>query len=144
MSVTRIKTALLSLACKSSEILNFDFHSCLVSSGWPKEDGLYCLWWCLELTRPSVYFLRARGYLICPSWITNSLTNVCPSMWHVSSWLAAHSSPHYYAPVWAVTWHEFTLAPTHITCSPVRHSGGQRHLVMAIAHGSPQKNYNLN
>jgi hypothetical protein len=36
------------------------------------------------------------------------------------------------------TWHEFTLAPAHITCLPVRHSGGQRHLVMAIAHGSPQ------
>jgi hypothetical protein len=38
-----------------------------------------------------------------------------------------------------VTWHEFTLAPVHITCFPVRHSRGQRHLVMAIAHGSPQK-----
>ena len=49
---------------------------------------------------------------------------IYPSMWCVSSWLAAHSSPHYYAPGWAVTWHKFTLAPAHITCLPVRHSGG--------------------
>ena len=42
----------------------------------------------------------------------------------VSSWLAAHSSPYYYAPGWAVTWHEFTLAPAHITCLPVRHIRG--------------------
>jgi hypothetical protein len=49
---------------------------------------------------------------------------IYPSMWHVSSWLAAHSLPHYYAPGWAVTSHEFTLAPAHITCLPVRHSGG--------------------
>jgi hypothetical protein len=49
---------------------------------------------------------------------------IYPSVWHVSSWLAAHSSPYYYAPGWAVTWHEFTLAPAHITCLPVRHSGG--------------------
>jgi hypothetical protein len=41
-------------------------------------------------------------------------------------------------PGWAVTWHEFTLAPAHITCLPVRHYGSQHHLVMAIAHSSPQ------
>jgi hypothetical protein len=66
-----------------------------------------------------------------------------PSVWCVSSWLAAHSSPHYYAPGWAVTWHEFTLAPVHFTCLPVRHRGGQRHLVMAIAHGSPQSVHSI-
>ena len=32
--------------------------------------------------------------------------------------------PHHHAPGWAVTWHKFTLAPAHITCLPVRHSGG--------------------
>jgi hypothetical protein len=29
---------------------------------------------------------------------------IYPFVWHVSSWLAAHSSPHYYAPGWAVTY----------------------------------------
>jgi hypothetical protein len=61
-----------------------------------------------------------------------------PSVWPVSSWLAAHSTPHCYTPRWAVTWHEFTPAPAHIACLPVRHCGSQRHLVMAIVHGSPQ------
>jgi hypothetical protein len=60
-----------------------------------------------------------------------------PSVWRVSSWLAAHSLPYSYTLRWAVTWHEFTLAPVHITCLPVRHYRSQRHLVMAIAHGSP-------
>jgi hypothetical protein len=60
-----------------------------------------------------------------------------PSVWHVSSWLAAHSSPHCYSPRWAVTWHEFTPAPAHIACLLVRHCGSQRHLVMVIVHGSP-------
>ena len=62
---------------------------------------------------------------------------IYPSTRHVSTWFVACPSPHCYAPGWAVTWHEFTLAPVHITCFPVRHSGGQRHLVMAIAYGSP-------
>ena len=48
---------------------------------------------------------------------------IYPSMWRVSSWLAAHSSPHYYTPGWAVTWHKFTLASAHITCLPVRYRG---------------------
>ena len=59
------------------------------------------------------------------------------SAWHVSTWFVARPSPHCYAPGCAVTWHEFTLAPAHIACLPVRHSGSRLHLVMAIAHGSP-------
>jgi hypothetical protein len=59
---------------------------------------------------------------------------IYPSMWHVSSWLAAHSSPHYYIPGWAVTWHEFTLAPAHITCLPVRHSGGSWWQLLTAPH----------
>jgi hypothetical protein len=41
-----------------------------------------------------------------------------------------------------VTKSEFTLAPAYKACLLVRHSGGQRHLIMAIArgtHGSPQR-----
>jgi hypothetical protein len=64
---------------------------------------------------------------------------IYPSVWHVSIWLVACPSPHYYAPGWAVTWHEFTLAPAHITCLPVRHSGGQHHLVMASLWDSGSK-----
>ena len=44
-------------------------------------------------------------------------------------------------PRWAVTRREFTLAPAYKACLLVRHSGGQRHLIMAIAlgtYGSPQ------
>jgi hypothetical protein len=62
---------------------------------------------------------------------------IYPSAWRVSTWFVARPSPHCYAPGWAVTWHEFTLAPAHIICLPVRHSGSQRHLVMVITHGSP-------
>ena len=53
-----------------------------------------------------------------------------------STWLVACPSPHYYAPRWAVTGHEFTLALAHKSCLLVRHSGSQRHLIMAIAHGT--------
>jgi hypothetical protein len=61
---------------------------------------------------------------------------IYPSVWRVSSWLAAHSSPHYYVPGWAVTWHEFTLAPAHITCLPVRHSGGSWWRLLTALHSS--------
>jgi hypothetical protein len=43
---------------------------------------------------------------------------------------------------WAVTRSEFTLAPAYKACLLVRHSRGQRHLIMAIArgtHSSPQR-----
>ena len=43
---------------------------------------------------------------------------------------------------WVVTRREFTLTPAYKACLLVRHSGGQRHLIMAIArgmHGSPQR-----
>jgi hypothetical protein len=43
---------------------------------------------------------------------------------------------------WAMTKSEFTLAPVYKACLLVRHSGGQRHLIMAIArgtHSSPQE-----
>jgi hypothetical protein len=59
-------------------------------------------------------------------------------VWLVSIWFVACPSPHCYAPGWAVTWHEFTLAPAHITCLPVRHSRSRCHLVMVIAHSSPR------
>jgi hypothetical protein len=61
---------------------------------------------------------------------------IYPSVWCVSSWLAAHSSPHYYAPRWAVTWHEFTLAPAHITCLPVRHSRGSWCRLLTALHSN--------
>jgi hypothetical protein len=35
-----------------------------------------------------------------------------------------------------VTRREFTLAPAYKACLLVRHSGGQRHLIMAIARGT--------
>jgi hypothetical protein len=35
-----------------------------------------------------------------------------------------------------VTRHEFTLTPAYKACLLVRHSGGQRHLIMAIAHST--------
>jgi hypothetical protein len=57
-------------------------------------------------------------------------------MWCDSSWFVARPSPHYYAARWAVTRHEFTLALAHKACLLVRHSGSQRHLIMAIAHGT--------
>jgi hypothetical protein len=57
-------------------------------------------------------------------------------MWHNSSWFVARPSPHYYASRWAVTGHEFTLALAHKACLLVRGSGSQRHLIMAIAHGT--------
>jgi hypothetical protein len=57
-------------------------------------------------------------------------------MWRDSTWLVARPSPHYYAPRWAVTGREFTLALSHKTCLLVRRSGSQRHLIMAIAHGT--------
>ena len=37
-----------------------------------------------------------------------------------------------------MTRREFTLALAHKACLLVRRSGSQRHLIMAIAHGSPQ------
>jgi hypothetical protein len=57
-------------------------------------------------------------------------------MWRDSSWFVARPSPHYYAARWAVTRREFTLALAHKACLLVRHSGSQRHLIMAIAHGT--------
>jgi hypothetical protein len=42
---------------------------------------------------------------------------------------------HYYAPRWAVTRHEFTLALGHKACLLVRRSGSQHRLITAIAHG---------
>jgi hypothetical protein len=53
-----------------------------------------------------------------------------------STWLVACPSPHYYAPRWAVTRREFTLALAHKACLLVRHSGSQHHLIMAIAHST--------
>jgi hypothetical protein len=35
-----------------------------------------------------------------------------------------------------VTRSEFTLAPVYKACLLVRHSGGQHHLIMAIAHST--------
>ena len=35
-----------------------------------------------------------------------------------------------------MTRREFTLAPAYKACLLVRHSGGQRHLIMAIARGT--------
>jgi hypothetical protein len=57
-------------------------------------------------------------------------------MWRDSSWFVARPSPHYYAPRWAVTRREFTLALVHKACLLVRRSGSQCHLIMAIAHGT--------
>jgi hypothetical protein len=47
-----------------------------------------------------------------------------------------------FTPRMGVTRSEFTLAPAYKACLLVRHSGGPRHLIMAIArgtHGSPQR-----
>jgi hypothetical protein len=63
-------------------------------------------------------------------------------IWRDSSRFVACPSPHYYTPRMGVTRSEFTLAPAYKACLLVRHSGGQRHLIMAIArgtHGSPQR-----
>jgi hypothetical protein len=63
-------------------------------------------------------------------------------IWRDSSWFVACPSPHYYTPRMGVTRSEFTLAPAYRTCLLVRHSGGPRHLIMAIArctNGSPQR-----
>jgi hypothetical protein len=57
-------------------------------------------------------------------------------IWRDSSWFVARPSPHYYTPKMGVTRSEFTLAPVYKACLLVRHSGGQRHLIMAIACGS--------
>jgi hypothetical protein len=54
-------------------------------------------------------------------------------IWRDSSWFIARPSPHYYAPRMGVTRSEFTLAPAYKACLLVRHSRGQRHLIMAIA-----------
>jgi hypothetical protein len=56
-------------------------------------------------------------------------------IWRDSSWFVARPSPHYYTPRFGVTRSEFTLAPAYKACLLVRHSGGQRHLIMAIARG---------
>jgi hypothetical protein len=63
-------------------------------------------------------------------------------IWRDSSRFVACPSPHYYTPRMGVTRSEFTLAPACKACLLVRHSGGPRHLIMAIAlgtHGSPQR-----
>jgi hypothetical protein len=63
-------------------------------------------------------------------------------IWRDSSRFVACPSPHYYTPRMGVTRSEFTLAPAYKACLLVRHSGGPRHLIMAIArgtHGSPQR-----
>jgi hypothetical protein len=63
-------------------------------------------------------------------------------IWRDSSRFVACPSPHYYTPRMGVARSEFTLAPAYRTCLLVRHSGGPRHLIMAIArgtHGSPQR-----
>jgi hypothetical protein len=57
-------------------------------------------------------------------------------MWRDSSWFVARPSPHYCATRWAVTRREFTLALKHKAYLLVRRSGSQRHLIMAIAHGT--------
>jgi hypothetical protein len=57
-------------------------------------------------------------------------------LWRDSSWFVVRPSPHYYTPRMGVTRSEFTLAPAYKACLLVRHSGGQRHLIMAIAHGT--------
>jgi hypothetical protein len=57
-------------------------------------------------------------------------------MWRDSTWLVARPSPHYYAPRWAVTGREFTLALVHKACLLVRCSGSQCHLIMTISHGT--------
>ena len=67
------------------------------------------------------------------AYIARSVT-VQHLMWRDSSWYVDHPSPHYYAPRWAVTRREFTLALAHKACLLVRRSGSQRHLIMAIAH----------
>jgi hypothetical protein len=69
------------------------------------------------------------------AYITRSVT-FQHLMWRDSSWFVACPSPHYYAPRWAVTRSEFTLAPAYKACLLVRHRVGQRHLIMAIACGS--------
>jgi hypothetical protein len=63
-------------------------------------------------------------------------------IWRDSFRFVACPSPHYYTPRIGVTRSEFTLAPAYKACLLVRHSGGPRHLIMAIArrtHGSPQR-----
>jgi hypothetical protein len=55
-------------------------------------------------------------------------------VWSVHTWLAALPEPHHHAPGWAVTWHEFTLAPAHITCLSVRHSRGSWWQLLSAFH----------
>jgi hypothetical protein len=55
---------------------------------------------------------------------TKKVPPIYTLVWRVHTRLAALPEPHHHAPGWAVTWHEFTLAPAHITCLPVRNSGG--------------------
>jgi hypothetical protein len=55
-------------------------------------------------------------------------------VWRVHTWLAALPEPHHHAPGWAVTSHEFTLAPAHITCLPVRHSRGSWWQLLTALH----------
>jgi hypothetical protein len=57
-------------------------------------------------------------------------------IWRDSSWFVARPSPHYYTSRIGVTRSEFTLAPAYKACLLVRHSGGQRHLIMVIALGT--------
>lgn len=72
-----------------------------------------------------------------------------PQPWRFSTWygvsapdlLFAHH-PTIMPREWAVTRSEFTLAPVYKACLLVRHSGGQGHLIIAIArctHCSPQR-----
>jgi hypothetical protein len=43
-----------------------------------------------------------------------------------------------------VTWHEFTLAPAHITCLPVRHCGGSWWQLLTAFHTWTGKNKQMN
>ena len=98
----------------------------------------------LNLLRQKLYCLllrkipnRENG----AAFITRSVT-FQHLIWRDSSRFVACPSPHYYTPRMGVTRSEFTLAPAYKACLLVRHSEGQRHLIMAIArgtHGSPQR-----
>lgn len=97
-----------------------------------------------NLPRQELYCLLLRKILNRENgtaFITRSVT-FQHLIWRDSSWFVACPSPHYYTPRMGVTRSEFTLAPAYKACLLVRHSGGPRHLIMAIArgtHGSPQR-----
>jgi hypothetical protein len=94
----------------------------------------------LSLTRAIVSTARKH------SWETGSFCSkkallIYTLVWCVHTWLAALPEPHHHAPGWAVTWHEFTLAPAHITCLPVKHSGGSWWWLLTALHSSPQTHF---